>query len=209
METADIFSATTYNIQEGEPTWNIVHLFPNQGHWNEGDYLDLATNHLVEFSQGVIEVLPMPSQHHQFCVAYLYRALFAFLLSNQLGEVVFAPLKIKLWEGKFREPDILFMLKENKHKRGETFWHGADLVMEVVSPDDPKRDTEVKRLEYAKAGIPEYWLVNPINETITVFMLPTGADVYEIHGEFSKGAIATSVLLTGFKVEVTEVFAEV
>ncbi len=211
MRSANIPTTLTTNIpiQVGEPTWGIAKLFPNQGHWAEGEYLDLNTNHLVEFSQGVIEVLPMPSYGHQLTVAYLYKALSAFLLNNELGEAIFAPLKVKLWEGKFREPDILFTLKENHHRIGQTYWQGADLVMEVVSPDDPKRDTEVKRVEYAKAGIPEYWLVNPINETITVFILPTGADVYEVHGKFGKDEVADSVLLLGFKVEVTEVFAEV
>ncbi len=200
--------STFIDNKTNEPTWNIAQLFPNQGHWSEREYLDLNTNHFIEFSQGVIEVLPMPSQRHQFTVGYLYRKLFSFLLSKELGEVVFAPLKVKLWEGKFREPDILFMLRENKRKRGENFWQGADLVMEVVSPDDPKRDTEVKRVEYAKSGIPEYWLVNPINETITVFTLPEGTDVYEIHGEFSKDKIASSVLLAGFQLAVAEVFSD-
>lgn len=194
------------NIPANEPTWNIVQLFPNQGHWSETEYLDLNTNHYIEFSQGILEILSMPSQRHQFTVAYLYRELFSFLISNNLGEVVFAPLKVKLWEGKFREPDILFMLKEHEYKRSESFWQGADLVMEVVSPDDPKRDTEVKRFEYAKAGISEYWLVNPINETITVFTLPQSNNVYKIHGVFDKYQTASSVLLTGFQIEVGKVY---
>ena len=196
------------HIQAGEPTWGIASLFPNQGHWAEGEYLDLNTNHLIEFSQGVIEVLAMPSYGHQLTVAYLYKTLSAFLLNNELGEAIFAPLKVKLWEDKFREPDIVFMLKENHHRIGQAYWQGADLVMEVVSPDDPKRDTEVKRVEYAKAGILEYWLVNPINETITVFTLLTGADAYEVHGKFGKDEVADSILLSGFKVEITEVFSD-
>ena len=40
-------------------------------------------------------------------------------------------------------------------------WTGADLVIEVVSPDDPDLDLVVKRQEYAQAGIPEYWIVDP------------------------------------------------
>lgn len=193
----------------GEPVWEIARLFPYQGQWDEGNYLDLNTNHLVEFSQGLIEVLPVPSYRHQFIAFYLARLLFNFVSQHNLGVVLPAPLKVKLWESKFREPDIVFMFKEKKHKRGEIFWQGADLVMEVVSPDDPKRDTEIKRAEYAKAGISEYWLVNPINETVTVFTLPEGTDVYETHGEFGKDEIATSALLMGFKVKTAEVFAEV
>ena len=56
-------------------------------------------------------------------------------------------------------------------RRGNDFWTGADLVVEVVSPDDPSRDTQDKRLDYAEAGIPEYWIVNPLDETVTVLVL--------------------------------------
>lgn len=191
--------------QQEKPTWEIAHLFPNQGHWCESEYLDLNTNHLVEFSQGIIEVLPMPSELHQDIVFLLAVLLKDFARPRNLGKVVISPMKIKLWEGKFREPDVLFMLRENYYKRGNNFWQGADLVMEVVSPDDPKRDTEVKRVEYAKAGIAEYWLVNPINKTITVFTLPKDAEAYETYGVFSKGDIASSVLLEGFTVDVREI----
>lgn len=56
-------------------------------------------------------------------------------------------------------------------RRQNRFWLGADLVVEVVSEDDPERDTKVKRADYASAGIPEYWIVNPLDNTITVLVL--------------------------------------
>ncbi|MFN3333532.1 MAG: Uma2 family endonuclease, partial [Caldilinea sp.] len=56
---------STINIVEAEPAWEVALLFPAQGAWSEEDYLYLDTNHLVEFSDGKIEVLPMPSDKHQ------------------------------------------------------------------------------------------------------------------------------------------------
>ena len=190
--------------KKGEPVWDIAHLFPLQGAWSEEDYLSLETNHLIEFSDGNIEVLPMPSERHQDIVIFLMQALIAFAKPRDLGKVLVAAFRVKLWEGKYREPDVMFLLKENYHKRGKQFWHGADLVMEVVSPDDPKRDTEKKYQEYAKAGISEYWIVNPLDETIRVFTLPESADSYQLHGEFKHGEVATSDLLNGFSIKVTE-----
>ncbi len=76
--------------------------------------------------------------------------------------------------------------------------------MEVVSPDDPQRDTVTKRREYAQAGIPEYWIVDPREEQITVLTLD--GQRYAVHGQFGMGETATSVLLDGFQVSVTEVF---
>jgi Uma2 family endonuclease len=73
-----------------------------------------------------------------------------------------------------------------------------------VSPDRPKRDTEEKPRDYAEAGIPEYWIVNPADETIIVLKLD--GDGYSEHGTFRRGESAASALLDGFAVRVDEVF---
>jgi Uma2 family endonuclease len=190
-----------------ELTWVIAQLFPAQGHWSEEEYLALDTNHLIEFSHGQLEVLPMPTFSHQRLVAFLYRSLLGFVEERALGVVMFAPLRIQLWSGKYREPDIVFMAAEHADRLGEQFWRGADLVMEVVSPDDPRRETVTKRREYAQAGIPEYWIVDPAGASITVLTLR--GQEYALHGEFVAGETATSVLLDRFTVEVSSVFSEV
>jgi Uma2 family endonuclease len=102
----------------------------------------------------------------------------------------------------------MFTANANRHRIHHQYWEGADLVMEVMSPDDPERDAETKRREYAEAGIPEYWLVNPMAETITVFTLPEGRKVYTTHGVYDRAQRAESVLLSGFSVDVDECFAE-
>jgi Uma2 family endonuclease len=60
-----------------------------------------------------------------------------------------------------------------------------------------------KRREYARAGIPEYWIVNPASEQILVLRLAGTA--YEEHGVFTRGAQATSALLADFTVVVAAV----
>jgi len=191
----------------GEPTWEIAHLFPNQGAWSEEEFLALNTNNLVEFSEGYIEVLTMPTTSHQLIVLFIYEVLKAFVAPRKLGTVLVASLRIRLWPGKFREPDIFFMLRQNAARIGEKFWDRADLLMEVVSdsPDDCERDLITKRAEYARARIPEYWIIDPQEGRITVLRLQ--GDSYVVHGEFLKGSQATSVLLPGFTVDVTEALA--
>jgi Uma2 family endonuclease len=83
------------------------------------------------------------------------------------------------------------------------YWLGVDVAVEVVSDDDPERDTKIKRADYAEAGIPEYWIVNPLNDTLTVLTLE--GDTYAEHGVFQCGDTATSRLLDGFSVSVDEV----
>jgi Uncharacterized protein conserved in cyanobacteria len=77
-------------------------------------------------------------------------------------------------------------------------------VLEVVSQEKPERDLVEKRSDYAEGAIPEYWIINPLNETITVLRL--SGDAYVEHGTFGRGAQATSALLEGFAVSVDAVF---
>ena len=192
---------------EREPAWEVAYLFPAQGDWSAEDYLALNTNRLVELSEGCLEVLPMPTTAHQRLVLHLYGLLLAFTLARDLGEVLVAALRVRLGRDQFREPDVVFMQKEHADRIGEEFWEGADLVMEVVSggKKDRHRDLVTKRREYARAGIPEYWIVDPNEERITVLRLD--GTQYAVQGEFAKGTVATSHLLKGFSVDVTAAFA--
>ncbi len=104
---------------------------------------------------------------------------------------------------KYREPDLLLLRDANDQRNQEAYWLGADLVAEIVSPDDPDRDTVTKRADYALAGIPEYWIVNLLDDTIMVLTL-TG-DAYTEHGTYRRGETASSVLLPGFAVHVDTV----
>jgi Uma2 family endonuclease len=177
-----------------------------QGLWTEEQYLKLTdtTRRLIEFNDGDIEVLPMPTDKHQVLLEFLFLALRAFVTQSG-GKVLFAPLRMQVREGKYREPDLLVLRDARDARRQNRYWLGADLVVEIISPDDPERDTRLKRADYAEAGIPEYWLVDPAAETVTVLQLAEGS--YIEHGIFGRGATATSVLLKGFAVDVAALFA--
>ncbi len=189
-----------------EPTWDIAKLYPLQGNWSESEYLALRPARIAEYDHGYLEIHDMPTSSHQRILLFLYRMLLAFVTERNLGEPLVAPLRVKLWEEKYREPDIVFMLAQNAARRGEDYWQGADLVMEVVSEGDENRERDLvqKREDYAKGIVPEYWIVDPEQETITVLRLV--GDAYAEHGVFQPGAKATSALLEGFSVDVTKVF---
>lgn len=200
-------STTTKALRpQSGPAWDIARLYPDQGAWDEADYLSLHTNHLVEFSDGRVEVLQMPTTSHQLIVAYLYNVLLAFATAGGLGTVLFAPLRVRLRKRKYREPDVVFMLAEHADRMGEKFWTGADLVMEVVSddPDSRERDLITKRNEYARAGIAEYWTIDPTVRRITVLRLE--GKIYAVHGDHGAGELAASAILDGFKVNVDAVW---
>ena len=176
-----------------------------QGCYGDDDYLWLRdhTRRLVEFTDGYLEILPMPSRGHQRILAFLYSAFHAFVAPAG-GEVLFAPLRLRIRPGKFREPDLLLVRESRDARSGERFWTGADVVVEVVSADNPERDLVLKRDDYAEAGIPEYWIVDPRDETSTVLALD--GEGYVEHGAFARGDKAASRLLDGFAAEVAAVF---
>lgn len=183
----------------------LEQILPPQGEWSEEAYLVLTDhrNRLVEFTDGFLEVLPMPTDKHQGILGFLYLAFHTFM-EPRGGKVRFSPLRLRIRPGKFREPDLLLLLTAADPRRQSRFWLGADLALEVVSEEKPERDLVDKRGDYAEAHVPEYWIVNPQTETVTVLRLRD--DAYEEAGVYRRGETAASLLLTGFSVAVAAVF---
>jgi Uma2 family endonuclease len=194
-------------------TTQVALLYPLQGEWTEADYLALpATNRLVELSDGKLVVPDMATDPHQLAVGELFAAMRAFVRAGALGYLRVAPLPVRLWPGKFREPDIAFLSREHGDRRGEQFWGVPDLVVEVISArtdrscGTERTDRREKFEEYALAGISEYWLVDPNRRTIEVYVLREG--VYLLLGKWGMGEPARSAVLHGFEVSVSAVLTE-
>jgi len=188
----------------GQPVWEIAELFPEQGYWTEAGYLALRTNRLVEFDNGLIEVLPVPTRTHQDIVRFLFKLLDAFVGTN--GRVYFAPYRLRVPGGKYREPDVLWLTPGQLAESEEEFTAAAEFVIEVVSPDDPNRDYVTKRADYAAANVPEYWVVDAAAALVVVLRLEAGA--YVEHGRFGRGERATSHRLPGFGVAVDDILSQ-
>lgn len=200
--------AVDIRTSESKLVWQAegleLDLLPLQGLWTEEQYLRLTdqTNRLIEFTEGYVELLPMPTRRHQAISRFLFLALLTFV-QQRGGTVFYAPLRVRVAPGRFREPDLVVLLDKNDSRNQNAFWLGADLVVEIVSPDHIERDTVIKRADYAGAGIPEYWIVQPEEATITVLKLAENA--YIEHGIFHRGDTATSALLPDFTIRVDEV----
>jgi Uma2 family endonuclease len=192
----------------GQPAWDLALLYPLQGQWSQEEYLELtdSTNWLIEFTDGRIEVLPIPTIEHQLILKYLLRIVDDFVEQRRLGVVLCAPTRVYLTPEKFREPDIVFNFAAKHARSGKRYYQSADLVMEIVSEDDASRarDCEKKPVDYAAGGISEYWIVDPQKKQITVLTLHDGA--YRPLGVFGEGASAGSKLLEGFSLDVSAVF---
>ena len=182
----------------------LAELLP-QGVWSEEEYLVLTDhrNRLIEYTDGFLEVHPMPTRLHQWVLKFLIQA-FSSYFDLRGGDVLFAPLRLRIRPGKFREPDLLLLLSINDPRGQNRFWLGADIVLEVVSEDKPERDLVDKVGDYAEGRVPEYWIVNPMTQTINVLTLR--GDAYVEAGSYKRGESAKSSLAPDFSVSVAEVF---
>ncbi|MBC8131522.1 MAG: Uma2 family endonuclease [Deltaproteobacteria bacterium] len=158
-----------------------------------------------ELIQGELIVTPSPSIGHQRVSREIEFRLLQHLRASGTGEVLDAPVGVRLSETDVLEPDLLVVLRQNAHRIGEQVVEGApDLVVEILSPGSAVRDLGVKRRTYEGAGVAEYWIVDPVNRSIDVLALQSGS--YVRHGLFGVADLLTSRVLPEFSLPVGEVF---
>lgn len=176
------------------------------GEWTEEDYLPLTEqNRIIELSQGELIVPPMPTTEHQEIVLTIATAMRTYVKKHRLGKVGIAPLPVRLKAGKYREPDVMMMLKHYLHRVHAQYWEPPNLVVEVLSPGTQQTDRNEKMHEYAAAGIEEFWLVSPTKRSVEVYLLD--GDAYTRDGLYSGEAVVISRILEGFTLPISEVFA--
>ena len=115
-------------------------------------------------------MIPAPSFKHQKIVGNLFKLVSKHVEEQDLGEVVFAPLDVKFSKIDVLQPDVLFISKQRMKNIKQPYVEGApDLVVEVLSPSTAERDKTVKKDIYYREGVREMWIVDPDEETVSVF----------------------------------------
>lgn len=101
----------------------VLDALPPQGGWSEEEYLWLTdrSRRLVEFDAGYVEVLPLPTDEHQGISAFLFLA-FSEYLRQRGGVVRYAPLRLRLPDGRIREPDLLLLRDADDSRRQNRYW---------------------------------------------------------------------------------------
>ncbi len=125
-----------------------------------------------EIIGGVLEVTPAPSIEHQWVAGEFYWRLSGYVRERGAGIVLVAPLDVILSETDVVEPDLLYLTAEQLQRVAH---HGVQepptLVVEVLSPSTLQRDRGRKRELYERMGVPHYWLVHPLRDTLDAFTL--------------------------------------
>ena len=169
------------------------------------DYLKLPEGTLAELIDGEIFVTPSPRPNHQQIARALTLAIGNFLESQpQLGRTCIPPSDVHLPSGDIVGPALIFISKGRTRIVKDWIRGAPDLLVEILSPTSVDRDLLVKRELYARNGVLEYWVVDPIETAIQVYTLRK--KVYGAAGWYRRGTTITTPLLPRFKLDVSTIF---
>lgn len=157
-----------------------------------------------EIIDGELYVTPSPVNFHQTILFNLAMAFGKFLEIHPLGKLRFAPLDVILSEYDVLQPDLLYVSNEHKDYLQDWVRGAPDLVVEILSPATEARDRGIKSKAYARYGVREYWIVDPVVEVIEVYRL--AAEGFQLAAKCAKGGSVETPLLPGFALPVGSVF---
>jgi Uma2 family endonuclease len=179
------------------------------------DYLAMPALHQrYEIIDGELMMAASPIPTHQSIVGNLYWPLRQSVTPNGLGLMLMAPLDIVIRRDplRTRQPDLLFLSAERtgittgaQLTGMQLLSHVPDLVIEVLSPTNTRREVADKLEDYRSIGVREAWIVSP--EAFTVEVVRLGTEGVQILDIFGTGITIRSEVLAGLSLPVAEVFA--
>lgn len=167
------------------------------------NHLYSETDELFEIWDGEKTMMSPASPKHELALGNTYAVLRGFVRKHRLGRLYLSntPVFLKGDTSEFRMPDLSFVAKANTSIVKETGLHGApDLIVEIISPgiQNTLRDTEQKFHIYERYGVREYWIVDPYEHTISIYVLQEG----------TYRQAEQSVVLSGLTVSPDDIFEE-
>ena len=170
---------------------------------------ELDEGERYELIYGVPYAMAAPNERHQSILTEMLGQIYVFLRGKPC-KVYPAPFDVRLFyeedesDETVVQPDIVVVC--DKEKRGEEGCRGApDLAVEILSPSNTAIEMERKRRLYMEAGIREYWLIDPVNKGLTVYLFSNGAITTNSYK--NTGAVPVAVL-PGLNIILEQVFAE-
>lgn len=142
--------------------------------WNYARWSQLPDDgNRYEVIDEVLYLTTAPSFFHQWIISRITRMLQTQIEDTGVGIVAFAPLGVLMPGCDPVQPDIVVVRTADTGIIHDRRINGVPaLLVEVLSPTSPEKDTEIKRVAYARAGVPEYWIVRPTERDVLVYSQP-------------------------------------
>ena len=151
---------------------------PKQGEWTYAHYAALPEDgQRYEVLDGVLYMSPAPNLWHQDVALEIASFLRIHVKLTGLGNVFISPVDVELAPRSVVQPDVVVVLRANAailHYDSRIIG-SPDLVIEIASPSTARHDRQRKRSLYARTGISEYWLIDPVRQTLEILVLEGAA----------------------------------
>ena len=175
--------------------------------YEDYQYLPGSEVKRYELIEGELIMVPAPEVQHQKVSRNLEFIIWQFVKKKDIGSVFYAPIDVMFSSENVLQPDIIYISKKRSGIITEKYISGApDLVIEIISPSTSGRDKTLKRTLYAKYGVEEYWIVDPNEKNIQIYILKENG--LELIGKYHDYDVIQSSLIKGLKINLKEVFAE-
>jgi Uma2 family endonuclease len=162
-----------------------------------------------ELIDGEHYVTPSPNLRHQKILGELHATIHAYLKKHQIGQVFVALLDVVISDSDVVEPDLLYVSRERatdilipQHVRG-----APDLVIEIASKGTRKRDETIKRALYERAGVSEYWVVDPEIDVVRVYRRVGQGFKRPVELRRDAGDTLTTALMPDLQIPLDDVFS--
>jgi len=174
--------------------------------YNYNEYITWDDDVRYELIDGVPCAMASPSRLHQKISKKIFRQLDNFLRDKPC-EAYYAPFDVRLnfdsFDDTVVQPDIFIVCDESKFDN-KSVKGAPDMIIEILSHSNTRHDTVIKFRLYQRAGVKEYWIVDPLRNTVEVYILKDGK--YGVGSIYRDDDIISVYTLKGCQINLADVF---
>ncbi len=164
---------------------------------------------IYELINGEIVKRASPNTPHQRASIYLIRQIDRYNEAKKAGDLFHAPYDLYFNEENAGiQPDLVFVNNEHRSiiRENNGIVGAPDLIVEIISKGTMDKDRVTKKDLYEQFGVREYWIVDPRNQSIEVYVLDN--DRYRLFSFAAEEGTLRSVVLPDFELDIRSVFPE-
>jgi Uma2 family endonuclease len=161
---------------------------------------------IYELINGIIMKKAAPKPRHQLVSRRLTHAFENYLETQAIGHIFYAPIDVFFDKYSQAQPDILFIKNDRDFiiDLDDGIMGAPDLLVEIISPGSYRMDRVDKKDLYEKFAVKEYWIIDPNNQVVEVYLMDNNA--YTLNQILEVEGIITSTVLEGFELNIQKIF---
>ncbi len=168
-------------------------------------YRDINEDDKAEFINGKVIMHSPVKMGHWASLGNLYVLMYLHIKKHNLGKIASEKAMIHLTRNSY-EPDICFWKKEisDRFTDDQMLFPAPTLIVEILSPSTQKNDRGIKFIDYARHGVEEYWLIDPLEKTLEHYLLD--GQVFKLYKKVKNRGQIHSKTIANFNFDIEYIF---